>query len=198
MTRQLNDKEAAFVTEYLIDLNASRAAIRAGYAKTTADKKACFWVAPDREKCPEDKRHVWDAVQVAKQARCERTKIDADYVLKRLVEVDQMDLIDIMEDDGGLKPVSEWPKIWRQFIQGMDLTELFEGRGEDREMIGFLKKIKWPDKVKNLELIGKHVNVQAFKERIETTEVPEIEKLTDDELDAEIERRVAAASPSES
>ncbi|MFW8217264.1 terminase small subunit, partial [Klebsiella pneumoniae] len=30
-----------------------------------------------------------------------------------------------------------------------------------------LKKIKWPDKVKNLELIGKHVDVNAFKERME-------------------------------
>lgn len=30
-----------------------------------------------------------------------------------------------------------------------------------------LKKIKWPDKVKNLELLGKHVSVQAFKEQME-------------------------------
>ena len=32
-----------------------------------------------------------------------------------------------------------------------------------------LKKIKWPDKVKNLELIGKHVDVNAFKERLEVS-----------------------------
>jgi phage terminase small subunit len=44
---------------------------------------------------------------------------------------------------------------------------MFEGRGEDREMVGILKKIKWPDKVKNLELLGKHVSVMAFKEQID-------------------------------
>ena len=32
-----------------------------------------------------------------------------------------------------------------------------------------MKKIKWPDKTKNLELLGKHISVQAFKEKTETT-----------------------------
>jgi phage terminase small subunit len=49
----------------------------------------------------------------------------------------------------------------------MDLSELWEGSGDERQMIGLLKKIKWPDKVKNLELLGKHVDVQAFKEQKE-------------------------------
>ena len=36
-----------------------------------------------------------------------------------------------------------------------------------REQIGWLKKIKWPDKIKNLELLGKHIAVNAFKEKVE-------------------------------
>ena len=43
---------------------------------------------------------------------------------------------------------------------------MFEGRGDDRGMVGILKKIKWPDKVKNLELLGRHVAVQAFKDNV--------------------------------
>ncbi|CAM8022893.1 hypothetical protein MOMOMMO210B_20105 [Morganella morganii] len=43
---------------------------------------------------------------------------------------------------------------------------MYEGRGDDREMVGLLKKIKWPDKVRNLELLGKHVHVQAFREQV--------------------------------
>ena len=46
---------------------------------------------------------------------------------------------------------------------------MFEGRGDEKELVGILKKIKWPDKVKNLELIGKHVDVNAFKERLEVS-----------------------------
>ncbi|EAS6352266.1 terminase [Salmonella enterica] len=35
-------------------------------------------------------------------------------------------------------------------------------------MVGLLKRIKWPDKVKNLELLGKHISIQAFKDNVKT------------------------------
>lgn len=93
-------------------------------------------------------------------------RVNAEYVLRRLVEIDQMDLLDILNEDGALKPVSEWPPVWRSYVSGMDLSEIFEGAGDQRQMIGFLKKIKWPDKVKNLELLGKHVTVNAFRDQV--------------------------------
>ena len=103
--------------------------------------------------------------------REKRTEINSDYVLNRLVEIDQMDCIDILNDNGSVKPISQWPKIWRQFISGFDIADIFEGSGDERELVGLMKKIKWPDKVKNLELIGRHVNVQAFadKTKVELT-----------------------------
>ncbi len=94
----------------------------------------------------------------------EQFKVDAAYVLRRLVEVDRMDVLDILEDDGTLKPVREWPLVWRQFISQFEVDEIFAGRGDDRLQTGLLKKIKWPDKIRNLELLGKHVTVSAFKE----------------------------------
>ena len=94
----------------------------------------------------------------------EQFEVDAAYVLGRLVDIDRMDVLDILEDDGGLKPVREWPVIWRQFISQFEVEELFAGRGDERLQMGLLKKIKWPDKVRNLELLGKHVTVSAFKE----------------------------------
>ena len=75
----------------------------------------------------------------------------------------------VMERRGSIKPPPEWPMVWRNFISGIDMSELFEGRGDKREQIGILKKIKWPDKVRNLEMLGKHVNVNAFKEYREYT-----------------------------
>ncbi|HCM61219.1 MAG TPA: terminase small subunit, partial [Morganella sp. (in: Bacteria)] len=84
------------------------------------------------------------------------------------VEIDQMDVLDIMTDDMSIRPVSDWPASWRRYLSGFDLADMFEGRGEDREMVGILKKIKWPDKVKNLELLGKHISVQAFREQVKT------------------------------
>ena len=65
-------------------------------------------------------------------------------------------------------------------------------------MVGFLKKIKWPDKVKNLELIGKHVDVQAFKDKVEHEGTIEHQaaKLTDEQLDERIRRLASEASES--
>ncbi|ENV46040.1 hypothetical protein P255_01434 [Acinetobacter brisouii CIP 110357] len=154
---KLTAKQQRFVDEYLIDLNATQAAIRAGYSAKTANEIGAENLA---------KPSIAKAIQEALKERKERVQIDADYVLKRLVEIDQMDVLDIMDDNYCLKPISEWPKIWRQYISNIENLEEFEGFGDERTQSGWLKKIKWPDKVKNLELLGKHIAVGAFKENI--------------------------------
>jgi len=153
----LTDKQEMFCREYLIDLNATQAAIRAGYSEKTSNEQSARLLA---------NVSVQNRISELKAERNYRIDIDATYVLRRLIEIDQMDVIDIMTDDMSIKPVSEWPASWRRYLSGFDLTDMFEGRGEDREMVGILKKIKWPDKVKNLELLGKHVTVQAFKDNV--------------------------------
>ncbi|MBY8106391.1 terminase small subunit [Vibrio fluvialis] len=155
---KLNDKREMFCREYLIDLNGTQAAIRAGYSAKTANAAAGRLLS---------NVSIQARISELKQERVEEVKIDANYVLNRLVEIDQMDALDIINDDGSLKPISMWPKVWRTYLSGFDLTELWEGQGEDRQQIGLLKKVKWPDKVKNLELLGKHIEVQAFKEKME-------------------------------
>ena len=156
----LNDKQDAFCREYLIDLNATQAAIRAGYSENAAKEIGYENLT---------KPHIQERIADLMAERNARNQVDADYVLRRLVEIDQMDVLDIMKDDMSLKPVSDWPASWRRYLSGFDVAEMFEGRGDEREMVGLLKKIKWPDKVKNLELLGKHVTVQAFKDKVEQT-----------------------------
>ncbi|MFQ6558184.1 terminase small subunit [Pseudomonas sp. Lb2C1-1] len=150
-------KRARFVDEYLIDLNATQAAVRAGYSEKTAYSQG--------QRLLKDVE-VQSQLQKRMQDREKRTEINADYVLKRLVEIDQLDVLDILQDDMSFKPLSEWPKGWRQYLVGFDIAEMFKGHGEDRSMVGLMKKIKWPDKVKNLELLGKHVNVNAFRDQV--------------------------------
>ncbi|MGJ3349424.1 terminase small subunit [Morganella sp. Je.2.23] len=153
----LTDKQEMFCREYLVDLNATQAAIRAGYSDKTARSQANRMLTNvDIEK----------RIQELMNARSERLEITADYVLNRLVEIDQMDVLDILHDDGGIKPIHEWPKVWRTSLSGMDLAEMFESKDGERDLVGIMKKIKWPDKVKNLELLGKHISVQAFREQV--------------------------------
>lgn len=156
--KKLGTQHKTFVLEYLKDHNGKAAAIRAGYSENTAGQKA-YNLLRD----PLIVQHLAEQTQ----DRNERVKIDADYVLDEIVKIHEMDLADIHNPDGSVKPIQNWPKIWRQMVSAIDLAEMFEGSGDQRQMVGILKKIKWPDKVKNLELMGKHVNVQAFKDRIE-------------------------------
>ncbi|MCX2201127.1 terminase small subunit [Pantoea agglomerans] len=149
----LTDKQEMFCREYLIDLNATQAAIRAGYSERTARASGYENLT---------KPDIQSRIADLKLQRNEQVNIDAAYVLRRLVEIDEMDVLDILLENGELKPVMNWPKVWRTSLSGIDVTEIAG------DAAGLLKKIKWPDKVKNLELLGKHIAVQAFREQVKT------------------------------
>lgn len=153
---KLTDKQELFAREYLKDLNATQAAIRAGYSEKSAAAQGCENLI---------KPNVADRIIELKNERNEEVGIDAAYVLKRLIEIDQMDVLDILNDDGGIKSISEWPKVWRTTLSGFDINTSITNFDETT-IENILKKIKWPDKVKNLELLGKHVTVQAFKDNV--------------------------------
>lgn len=178
----LNVKQEAFCQEYIITLNGTQAAIKAGYSEKTATMQASRLLTND---------NVSQRITELKATRSKKAEIDATYVLNRLVEIDQMDALDILAGDGSIKPIQEWPKVWRQYLSGFEVAELFEGSGKDREQIGILKKIKWPDKTKNLELLGKHVDVNAFKTITETKVT--IQDMSDDELTRKLEQLVSGS-----
>ncbi|ELY3084420.1 terminase small subunit [Klebsiella aerogenes] len=156
----LTDKQEMFCREYIIDLNATQAAIRAGYSTKTANRTASENLS---------KPDIQSRVAELKAQRNDLVGINATYVLNRLVEIDQMDVLDILTSAGELKPVSQWPKVWRTTLSGLDVV----GMSAEGNTAALLKKIKWPDKVKNLELIGKHIDVQAFREQVKTEHVVE-------------------------
>lgn len=150
----LTPRQQAFVDEYLIDLNGTQAAIRAGYSANTANEQAARLLA---------NASVSEAVAALKAERSKKTGIDAEWVLARLAMEATADLADVYDDNGNLKPVKEWPLIWRQgLIQGVETVR--EGSGEEMSTVD---KIKISDRIKRIELIGKHVGVQAFKDRLE-------------------------------
>lgn len=155
----MTPKQAAFVREYLVDLNATAAAVRAGYSAKTAQ-----WIGPRLV----TKSHVQAAIAAAMAERSERTKIDADWVLRTLAEEKQADIADLFDDSGNLLPMKEWPKVWRTGpVVGLECFEEYAGRGEDRVAVGMVRKVKLSDRTKHIELIGRHVDVQAFKDRSE-------------------------------
>ncbi|WP_424924373.1 terminase small subunit [Alloalcanivorax xenomutans] len=158
MKPKLTDKQARFVEEYLIDLNATQAAIRAGYSEKTARQTGNENLT---------KPDVAAAIAEAKAKRSERTNVDADWLLKRLASEAEADLADLYYEDGGLKPVHQWPKIWLQgLVAGVEIEQQYEYVDGEKEPAGVVLKVKLSDRTKRLELIGKHVDVQAFKDQL--------------------------------
>lgn len=158
--KPLTAMQEAYAQEWIkCPENQTQAAINAGFSPKTAAVKASVMMRDER---------IQKRIAELMEERNKRLRVSADYVLLRLVEIDQMDVIDILNDDGGLKPISQWPKIWRTTLSGLDISTTITNFDETT-LKNMLKKIKWPDKVKNLELIGKHVDVMAFKERLEVS-----------------------------
>ena len=159
--KKLTAKQQLFCHEYLIDLNATQAAIRAGYSKKTAGS-----IGEENLKKPE----IAEVIAKCKEERSKRTEIDSDWLLKRLADEADADVADLYNDAGGLKPVHEWPEIWRKgLVAGLDTHQEYIYDQGERIPDGFIMKIKLSDRIRRLELIGKHVDVQAFPTKVEHT-----------------------------
>ncbi len=136
-TKKLTPKQQCFVDEYLIDLNATQAAIRAGYSPRTARAIACENLA---------KPDIQEAIAEAKRERSEATKIDAEWVLHQAVELHRRCMQEV-------KPALH-PKSRRQLKDDSgNLLFTFNAAAANRA----------------LELVGKHVDIGAFKDRLEVS-----------------------------
>lgn len=158
-SRPLTPKQERFVEEYLVDLNATQAAIRAGYSARTADKIGAQLLG---------KTGVAAAIAKAKEKRSRRTGLDADWVLKRLAQDATADLADLYDDQGNLRAVKDWPMAWRTgLVAGVETVQERDGTGPGGEPIfATVRKVKLLDRTKLVELIGKHVQVSAFREQV--------------------------------
>ena len=139
----LTNKQKKFVEEYLIDLNGKQAAIRAGYSPDTADKQASRMLTYGK---------VALCVSKAMAERSKRTGITQDRVLRELARLGFVNVPDVVNmDDATIKSGSEVDdtsaiaSVKVKTTHTKDETEIVE------------REIKFHDKVKSLELLGKHL-----------------------------------------
>lgn len=141
--RKLNPKQQRFVEEYLIDLNATQAAIRAGYSPKTATAIASENLS---------KPSISAAIACAMAERSKRTGITQDRVLEELAKVAFIKLTDIVDDTGKIK--ADATDEDRACIESIKYkrTDTDTGFSEERE-------VKASPKLKALELIGRHLGM---------------------------------------
>jgi len=148
--RELTPKQQSFVEEYLVDLNATQAAIRAGYSGKTARQTGAENLS---------KPAIKAAIAHHRTERCERTKVDADWVLHELATLAKANILDYlkMQSDGTVKV--DLSKVTRD--QAAAIAEVTV----DALAGGTRIKFKLVDKLRTLDLLGKHTDVRAFLER---------------------------------
>lgn len=138
----MNERHRRFVDEYLIDLNAAKAAIRAGYSETSARQIACELMG---------REDVQEAVADAIAARSERTRVTADKVIRELARIGFSDLRMFCEWGGSHVTLKDAETL------SDDDAACVEEVGETISKDGSSTfKIKLHSKLRALELLGKH------------------------------------------
>lgn len=147
---KLTAKQKRFVEEYLIDLNATQAAIRAGYSPKTANEQGNRLLT---------NVSVRTRVDQAMAERSKRTGISQDRVimeLARLAFVNPHNVINA--DDGSVRRDASEDDL--ACIQSVKVKTMDGEKGSSEE-----REVKLNDKIKALELLGKHLGM--FKDKVE-------------------------------
>ena len=140
---KLTDKQEMFCKEYLIDLNATQAAIRAGYSKKTANEQGSQNLV---------KLSIQNRIAELKEQRAKRIEIDSDGVLKELKNWAEGDYTELMLLTA--KEIKELAPEIRRLITGFKrVTRRIPGTDEEEIQI----EVKFIDKIKAMEMISKHI-----------------------------------------
>ncbi len=147
---KITKKQRLFISEYQVDFNGTKAAIRAGYSpKRAAEMAYQLLQIPTVRK----------ALDRAMEERLRKIGVRADRVLTEIARVAFSDLRNLYEEDGSLKLPHKWSDEAAGAVAGVDVVEEFEGKGKDRTLIGYTKKVRTYDKVRALELLSKHLGI---------------------------------------
>ncbi|MEM9584797.1 MAG: terminase small subunit [Pseudomonadota bacterium] len=160
MADKLTPKQQRFVEEYLIDLNATQAATRAGYSEKTANEQGSQLLA---------KLSISNAIAQAQAERSKRTEVTADMVIKELARIGFSDLRNVLTSEGHLIDPQDWDDDTAAAIASIEVVTTHRSDAdktdEDKRKVDHTHKIKVWDKNSALEKLAKHLGM--FVERHE-------------------------------
>jgi len=158
--RGLNGRQKKFVEEYLVDLNATQAFIRAGYkARGNAAEVNAARLLRNAQ--------VAVAIQAQQAARSARTEITQDQVLRELARIGFFDIRKLVNADGTAKSLTDLDDNTAAAIAGLDIVLI----GNDTVGAGTVLKFKIAGKVAALELLGRHLAMFTDKVKVDLGQV---------------------------
>ena len=148
---RMTDRQKRFVEEYLIDLNATQAAIRAGYSPQTARDIGCENLT---------KPNIQNAIGKAIAERSKRTGINQDRVIQELAKLAFVKMTDVVDSNGRIKSNASDDDL--SCIEGIKYKSSSSESGSSIE-----REVKIASKLKALELLGRHLGM--FTDKINLT-----------------------------
>ena len=150
----LTDKQARFVDEYLVDLNATQAAIRAGYSAKTANEQGARLLA---------NVSVQNAIRERQEVLKMKTEVTQEWVVERYRRiVEGCDKRLFFNDDGSVKPPSQWSAEMGLAVAGFEVQEL-----GDEGLAVSVSKLRFQDAKAALDSLARHLGM--FKDKVEVS-----------------------------
>ena len=146
----ISDKERLYCYEYLVDSHKTNAAIRAGFAKNSAQQQA----TRVHKKC---KTRIEEMISDMTLSHV----VSKDRIIQELALIGLADLKEAFNEDGSLKTFVNMPSNIRRAISSIDVQEVVN----DGNMQVSIKKVRFHDKIRSLELLGR--NLQMFTQKLE-------------------------------
>ena len=153
MARKLTDKQKKFVEEYLIDLNATQSAIRAGYSPKTANEQGARLLA---------NVSIQEAISKAMAERSRRTGINQDRIVQELARIAFVKITDVVDPDGEINTNASDDDLACIESYKVGDSDSVNGSSSKRE-------VKLASKINALELLGKHVGMWHDKIQVDVS-----------------------------
>jgi phage terminase small subunit len=163
-----------FAREYVLDHNGKRAAIAAGYSAKTAEVKASKLLRIAK---------VRGLVDQYEREASERLEITKDRIERELARIGFADPRRFFDGEGRLLNPDQLGDNEAAALSSVEVFEEYQGRGEERVLTGYTKKVKFWDKKGALELLGAKFGIGVKKTEVgKPGEFDALSKLSEEEL----------------
>jgi phage terminase small subunit len=159
----LKQRRTRFIKEYLIDQNATRAAIAAGYSEKGARVKGSRLLTD---------ANIRSQIEEANAKLNNKLELTAERVKLEIARLAYYDPRAFFRADGAAIPITEIDEDSARAIAGFEMAELFQGNGEERGLAGYVKKFKLADKGRALETAARVLKLLV--DRVEVSDADEL------------------------
>lgn len=148
---KLSPKQERFCEEYMLDLNASEAAVRAGFSRRSRQQLGHLMLQDPR---------IAERITELKRKASERLEISADNVIQEIASVAFSNIKDFLTSENTIRSINDLPRNLTRAVSSVEVTETFISNGKDLPPTKEITtKLKLHPKVPAMEQLARHLGL---------------------------------------